>query len=238
MRTPDVRRCAASLACANRLRRLRHRPGPRRAARLRCASPTPGLRVLGVDKDPDRLAALRDGRMPFAEPGADALLAQRRRSPRAERPRGRRCRRAIDRPDRRHADLLAHRDRHGRDPLGARRPAAAALGRASCSSCARPSRPAPRSSAPATWRSTAASPSARTSSSPTSPSASPPRSSSRRSRRCRASSAASAPARAPGPPSCSPRSARRSSRPRRCRPSWRRSGPTSCATRRSRCPTC
>ena len=33
-------------------------------------------------------------------------------------------------------------------------------------------------------------------------------------------------------------SARRSCRPRRCRPSWRRSGPTSCATRRSRCPTC
>ena len=35
---------------------------------------------------------------------------------------------------------------------------------------------------------------------------------------------------------CSSRSARRSCRPRRCRPSWRRSGPTSCATRRSRCP--
>ena len=33
-------------------------------------------------------------------------------------------------------------------------------------------------------------------------------------------------------------SARRSCRRRRCRPSWRRSGPTSCATRRSRCPTC
>ena len=30
----------------------------------------------------------------------------------------------------------------------------------------------------------------------------------------------------------------RSCRPRRCRPSWRRSGRTSCATRRSRCRTC
>ncbi len=35
-----------------------------------------GLRVLCVDKDGDRLATLRAGRMPFAEPGADALLAR------------------------------------------------------------------------------------------------------------------------------------------------------------------
>src|SRR4051794_11649747 len=35
-----------------------------------------GLRVLGVDKDADRLAALRAGRMPFVEPGADDLLAR------------------------------------------------------------------------------------------------------------------------------------------------------------------
>jgi UDP-N-acetyl-D-mannosaminuronic acid dehydrogenase len=34
-----------------------------------------GLRVLGVDKDAERLEALRDGRMPFSEPGADELLA-------------------------------------------------------------------------------------------------------------------------------------------------------------------
>ncbi len=33
-------------------------------------------------------------------------------------------------------------------------------------------------------------------------------------------------------------STRRSCRRRRCRPSWRRSGRTSCATRPSRCPTC
>ncbi len=37
---------------------------------------------------------------------------------------------------------------------------------------------------------------------------------------------------------CSACSARRSSAPRRSRPSWPRSGPTSCATRPSRCPTC
>src|SRR5690349_3702179 len=35
-----------------------------------------GLRVLGVDKDAERIGALRDGRMPFAEPGADELLAR------------------------------------------------------------------------------------------------------------------------------------------------------------------
>src|SRR4051794_12393038 len=35
-----------------------------------------GLRVLGVDKDAERLRVLRDGRMPFAEPGADELLSQ------------------------------------------------------------------------------------------------------------------------------------------------------------------
>jgi UDP-N-acetyl-D-mannosaminuronic acid dehydrogenase len=35
-----------------------------------------GLRVLGVDKDADRLDALRAGRMPFKEPGTDELLAR------------------------------------------------------------------------------------------------------------------------------------------------------------------
>src|SRR3954447_22479628 len=35
-----------------------------------------GLRVLGVDKDAERLTALRSGRMPFAEPGADELLGR------------------------------------------------------------------------------------------------------------------------------------------------------------------
>jgi UDP-N-acetyl-D-mannosaminuronic acid dehydrogenase len=35
-----------------------------------------GLRVLGVDKDAERLEALRAGRMPFKEPGTDELLAR------------------------------------------------------------------------------------------------------------------------------------------------------------------
>src|SRR4051794_23964192 len=35
-----------------------------------------GLTVLGVDKDADQLAAVRSGRMPFKEPGADELLAR------------------------------------------------------------------------------------------------------------------------------------------------------------------
>jgi UDP-N-acetyl-D-mannosaminuronic acid dehydrogenase len=33
-----------------------------------------GLRVLGIDRDPERLAALRERRMPFEEPGAQAIL--------------------------------------------------------------------------------------------------------------------------------------------------------------------
>src|SRR3954462_7132868 len=35
-----------------------------------------GLRVLGIDKDAERLAALRERRMPFKEPGTDELLAR------------------------------------------------------------------------------------------------------------------------------------------------------------------
>src|SRR3954468_4698137 len=35
-----------------------------------------GLSVLGVDKDQERLGALRERRMPFKEPGTDELLAR------------------------------------------------------------------------------------------------------------------------------------------------------------------
>jgi UDP-N-acetyl-D-mannosaminuronic acid dehydrogenase len=35
-----------------------------------------GLSVIGIDKDPERLEALRGGRMPFKEPGTDELLAR------------------------------------------------------------------------------------------------------------------------------------------------------------------
>ncbi len=37
-----------------------------------------GLSVLGVDKDADRLAGLREGHMPFKEPGTDELLSSAR----------------------------------------------------------------------------------------------------------------------------------------------------------------
>ncbi len=37
-----------------------------------------GLRVLGVDKDPERLGALGEGRMPFKEPGTQELLERLR----------------------------------------------------------------------------------------------------------------------------------------------------------------
>src|SRR5450759_6023813 len=33
-----------------------------------------GLRVVGIDNDPSRLGAVRDGRMPFQETGAQELL--------------------------------------------------------------------------------------------------------------------------------------------------------------------
>ena len=43
-----------------------------------------GLRVLGVDKDAERLEALRAGRMPFEEPGTDELLASVQQTGRLE----------------------------------------------------------------------------------------------------------------------------------------------------------
>ena len=119
-----------------------------------------GLRCSGIDNDPERLEAVREGRMPFEEPGTDELLAApaRLRPARALQPRRRR------RPRRRTScitlgtpSLLAHRDRHPRHPLRARRPAAGAASRPRGRSCARPSPPARPSSSPATSRSSAAS---------------------------------------------------------------------------------
>ena len=43
-----------------------------------------GLSVLGVDNDTAKLTALRDGRMPFKEPGTDAMLDRVRRAGRLE----------------------------------------------------------------------------------------------------------------------------------------------------------
>ena len=220
------------------LRRRRDRAGPGRpAARPHLRRP----RALRARRRQGRRAAAsrsRDGRMPFKEPGTDAPLARAveagtlrlsERAADAARGRG-------DRAHARHADVLAHRDRHVRHPRGARR-AAAAPARGPPARAALHGRPAhdrvrgrlPRE-APRLHAS------ARTSSSPTCPSGSPPTASWPRSGRCRASSAASARRRASAPRGCSSRSARRSCRPRPCRPSWRRSGRTSCATRRSRCP--
>ncbi len=64
--------------------------------------------------------------MPFQETGAQELLDRVHRSDRpavAVRARRRRGPRAPHRDHARHALLLAHRDRHARHPLGARRPA-------------------------------------------------------------------------------------------------------------------
>jgi UDP-N-acetyl-D-mannosaminuronic acid dehydrogenase len=65
-----------------------------------------GLRVLGVDKDTDRLGALREGRMPFVEPGCDELL-------------DRVVSGGLLSLSERAADVLAYRDRHGRHPVRA-----------------------------------------------------------------------------------------------------------------------
>jgi UDP-N-acetyl-D-mannosaminuronic acid dehydrogenase len=43
-----------------------------------------GLKVLGIDKDPERLDAVREGRMPFKEPGSDELLTRIAASDRLE----------------------------------------------------------------------------------------------------------------------------------------------------------
>ena len=198
-----------------------------------------GLNVLGVDNDPERLAAVAEGRMPFDEPGAQEVLDRVHASGRLELSDSRR-RRRTRREHRHHARdavVLAHRDRHPRHPLGARRPAGAPApgpdDRAALDRRARHDRlrrrlhrQAPR---PAGRRGRVRRPR---------PRAHRGRAllrgdrhaavHRRRRRRARRASA---------PRSCSRRSPRRSRRRRPSRPSWRRSGPTSCATRRSRCPT-
>ena len=129
--------------------------------------------------------------MPFKEPGTQELLERVDRrtltSRAADAAQARR-----DRADARHAGDVAHRDRHLATSAPCWTTCCRTCAQATCSCCAPPSRPARPSSWPATWRSSAASASARTSSSRTCPSGSPPTTSSRRSPRCRASSAASA----------------------------------------------
>ena len=90
-----------------------------------------GLLVLGVDNDADRLGrrcATRACRSRSRAPTSCSRACTRRP---ADADRARRRRRAgrRDRAHARHAVVLAHRDRHGRHPRGARRPAAGAARR-------------------------------------------------------------------------------------------------------------
>ena len=187
-----------------------------------------------------RLDAVRAGRMPFHETGAQELLDASRggasRSPTAV---ADAAQARADRDHARHAVLLPHRDRHARHPLRARRPAAA---------CSRPGHSLILRStvAPGTTEFVAGylrqAPRLRR------------RRGGVRRARARADRRGALPRgdrhaalhhrrrrralRRGRRASCSRCSARRSCRRRRCRPSWRRSGRTSCATRTSRCPTC
>src|SRR2546423_13200780 len=59
-----------------------------------------GLRVIGVDRDPARVSAVGDGRMPFAETGAQQLLDRgAARDPPAPADRGAQAARAAGPPD-------------------------------------------------------------------------------------------------------------------------------------------
>ena len=208
--------------------------------RSRSPSPTAGCSVLGVDKDAERLAPLRA--RPDAVQGARhrgaARAGARGRAARALRARRRRRAGGRDRAHARHADLLAHRDRHARHPRGARRaaaapargpPAGAALhGRAAHD---RVRRRLP-GEAPRLPRRRGRLRRARARADRRRPLHRRDRDAAVHRRRRRRALRRARRAR------CSSGSARRSCRRRPCRPSWRRSGPTSCATRRSRCRTC
>ena len=97
------------------------------ASRSPSASPTRVSPCSASTTTPERLATLRERRMPFKEPGTDELIARvdaRPLEPRRRRREGRR-----DRAHARHPGAAARRDRHGRDPRRARRPAAGAAPR-------------------------------------------------------------------------------------------------------------
>ena len=117
-----------------------------------------GLSVLGVDKDAERLAAV--ARRADAVQGARTPTSRSRARSRPDCAlRARRRRRAgrRDRAHARHADVLAHRDRHVRHPHGARRAAAAPARGPPARAALAPSPRTRPSSSPATSRSTAAS---------------------------------------------------------------------------------
>src|SRR4051794_21808273 len=134
-----------------------------------------GLTVLGVDADGDRLAAVRDGRMPFKEPGCDELLARVHASGRLTL-----GEHAVDAAQ---ADAIVltlgtptflHIEIDMGDIRAVLDDGLRGLRSEHWSCCARPSRRGRPASSPATWRSSAASASATTFSWPTCPSGSRP----------------------------------------------------------------
>jgi nucleotide sugar dehydrogenase len=179
-----------------------------------------GLRVLGVDKDSERLDAVRAGRMPFHETGTQEVLDRVHAAGTLElSDRVGDAAKADDivitlgTPSFSHIEIDIRQIRSALDALmPVLRPGHSLVLRSTI--------------APGTTEFVGGYLHKRKAAS------------SRRSRRCRASSEASARAPRRAPASCSRSSAPRSCRRPRCRPSWPRSGPTSCATRTSRFQIC
>ena len=128
-----TRRDASSLTAAW-TRTSRSSASAGSGCRWRSPSPGTGARSSGSNATPTRLEALRAATMPFDEPGAPGGARGRARRGAAGdlRPRRRRRPRAPRRDHDRHAVLLAHRDRHPRHPRRARRPAARAASPGHC----------------------------------------------------------------------------------------------------------
>ena len=227
---------------AEHRRRRRRRPRPRRPAAGAVASPTaacsvdrhrqrpraPGRRARGPDavrrRPAPRSCSTRvhaSGRLTLSDRVADAAA------------------RAPHRDHARHAVVLAHRDRHARHPLGARRPARRARARALADPALDGRARARPTSSPATCAKHRGFQIGEERVRRARPRADRRRAlpggdrhaavHHRRRRRALRRGRRGAVRR---------RSARRSCRPRPCRPSSRRSGRTSCATRTSRCRTC
>ena len=236
-RSPGATWSAASLTGADALRRLRHRTRPDRPpARPQLRRPRASP-CSASTTTPSAWRRSRERRMPFKEPGTDELIARGRpgRSPADAPPTPRRPTRSCSRSARRrcsHIEIDMGDIRAVLDdllPAPARGPPArAALHRRARDDRVRRRLPGEAARLPRR-RGHLRRP--RAGADRRRPLHGGDRDAAvhRRRRRRRARPSA--------PRACSSRSARRSCRPRRCRPSWPRSGPTSCATRRSRCPT-
>ena len=199
-----------------------------------------GLEVVGIDNDPARLDAVRDGRMPFQETGAQALLDRVRASGRlslservADAARARQIVITLGTPSFSHIEIDMRDIRSALDDLlGVLAPGHSLILRSTV--------------APGTTefvagylakhrgfddrRGRVRGACARADRRGPVPGGDRHAAMHHRRRR--------APARETSWRSCSECSMRRSCRRPRCRPSWRRSGRTSCATRTSPCPTC